>query len=509
MKWYKLIISIIVILWAVTNCYCQKNDYIWLQGYDSFGGFDSTQGLNYGNPKFDFNYSPIKITRDSLAINFLWTNTSYCDSDGNLLFYTNGTYIANSNDDTIENSDSLNWGFWLEYNDPQHGSEGYSIKEGVYALQNLTNSSQYYIIHSLVDSGGDCGGGVLCTLLDMSLNNGKGKVIYKNQFLINDKIGGSFAVTRHANGKYWWIIVQKKNTNCYYRILLDESGPHVLPDSVCAGAIYSTSDFGPMNFSQDGSRLLTLGYQAGLNVFDFDRCTGNISNPLTISYPFLVDSNWAGGGVSTSPNSRYLYVCLTYYLFQYDLWADNVPASLDTIAYFDGFSAPFYSDFFTSQNAPDGKIYISCGNSDTVYHVINNPDAKGSLCNFVQHGIHLPALSWGLPCFPNYRLGALPNSCDTTIGINEVTTSKEQIIKVYPNPANTVALVDYGFTDWSKPQPTLQICNALGQVVYLKQLPMYSALRQIDISQFAAGSYTVLIKRANAVVATNKLIVVH
>lgn len=494
---------------SVEQCNAQKNDYIWLQGYGSYWGFDSAQGLYYGNPKMDFNYSPVRIIRDSLVMNYTWTNTSYCDSNGNLLFYTNGCYIANANGDTIENSDSLNWGYWLQYEDPAHGYDGYNVKEGINAVQSLTNANQYYIIHSLIDTGGQSGGAILYTLLDMSLNNGKGKVLSKNQMLINDKIGSSLAIVRHANGRYWWILVQKKNTNCYYRILLDETGPHVLPDSVCAGASNTLTDYGPMNFSQDGSKLLSVGYNAGLNIFDFDRCTGNISNPLTIVYPFLIDSGWYGGGVATSPNSRYLYVCLIGYLFQYDLWANDIPGSVDTIAHYDGYGAPISSDFYTAQNGPDGKIYISCGDADTVYNVINNPDLKGSQCDFVEHGVHLPSPSWGVPSFPNYRLAALPNSCDSTIGVNEISSSKEQIIRVFPNPANTVAVIDYGFTDWGKAQPTLQICNALGQLVYSKQLLMYSALQQIDISRFAAGSYTVYIKRNTDVVATDRLVVVH
>ena len=52
--------------------------------------------------------------------------------------------------------------------------------------------------------------------------------------------------------------------------------------------------------------------------------------------------------------------------------------------------------------------------------VFNNPNAKGDSCNLVQHGVHISRPSWGVPSFPNYRLGALPGSpCDTINGLIE------------------------------------------------------------------------------------------
>jgi hypothetical protein len=487
--------------------FAQKNDYIWLSGYGCCG-YSSTTGLHFGTSVLDFNATPVHIYKDSLKMNFDWTSTSFCDSDGKLLFYTNGIAIANGNNDTIENGDSVNWGFWLQYVDPQHGNEGYIIKEGIYVIPNLTDNNQFYLFHCLADSNNWCSGALLVTLIDMSLNQGRGKVIYKNLVLINDKIGDCIAVTRHGNGKYWWILVQQKNTNCYYRVLLDETGPHVLPGKTCGGDIFTIYNFGPVKFSQDGNKFFNLGLYTGLNIFDFDRCAGEISLQTTISYPYLADSGWIGMGVATSSDSRYLYVSLTHYIFQYDLLAADIPNSMDTVGVYDGYRSPNGSIFYTAQNGPDGKIYISCGNSETDYHVIHNPDAGGDSCHFEEHGIHLPTLSCGVPSFPNYRLGALPASaCDTLSGLNETARAeKEKAIKIFPNPASDVVTIDYGFTDWSKGEATLQISNELGQVVYNQKLPMYSGFQKIDISSFGQGFYNASIKRNEAVIATAKFV---
>jgi len=97
--------------------------------------------------------------------------------------------------------------------------------------------------------------------------------------------------------------------------------------------------------------------------------------------------------------------------------------------------------------------------------------------------------------------------CDTLSGLKEIQrAAKEQILKIYPNPAADYTIIDYGFTDWNKGQPDLEICNALGQMVYGQALPMYSGYQKIDVSSFAAGVYTVFIKRQGGVVASGRLV---
>lgn len=91
----------------------QKHDYIWLGGYDSQNGITDTFNT-YGITKLDFNKTPVEINYDSLGMNFDHAPCSMADKDGNLLFYSNGNYIANKWDVPIENSDSLSFG-WMSY----------------------------------------------------------------------------------------------------------------------------------------------------------------------------------------------------------------------------------------------------------------------------------------------------------------------------------------------------------------------------------------------------------
>ncbi|MBL0309048.1 MAG: hypothetical protein IPP77_05030 [Bacteroidetes bacterium] len=418
----------------------QKNDYVWLSGYDSQTGYSPIWNYYFGTTIFDFNDSPVSVRRDSLQMNFSATNTSYCDSNGNLLFYTNGIYVANALDEKIENGDSLNAG-WYQYKwDTTIKRYGYRRSQGVLAFQDGSNNS-YFLIHSFVDSNvnkAPYGAAILCTYLDMNENVGHGKIISKNQNIIKDSLGSELAATRHGNGRDWWVLVQKRLTNCYYRILIDSSGPHVLPDLTCGGATTPFLDAGAACFSPDGSKYVYLNGYGGISVFDFDRCSGTLSNARYMPLPVIISAGWYGLGLAISPNNRFLYASVTYHLYQFDLWVNDIFSTIDTVGIYDGHKAPFGSVFKTAQIAPDGKIYINCGNGESVYHVINNPDVKGDSCNFAQHSITLPTFAGNsIPNFPNYRLGRKVGSeCDTLWnGINEEKNSnREKVLKIFPTP---------------------------------------------------------------------------
>ncbi|MBL0309721.1 MAG: T9SS type A sorting domain-containing protein [Bacteroidetes bacterium] len=486
----------------------QKHDYVWLMGYNSHLG--DTLGFHFGNTIFDFNSSTMEMRRDSLRMNFDFTNTSYCDSSGNLLFYTNGIYVANSLDETIENGDSLNAG-WLQYKwDTTIRKYGYRDAQGVLAFQDGRNNS-YFLLHSFVDSNvnkAPFGARLLLTYLDMDENVGHGKVINKNQTILKDSIGTALSATKHGNGRDWWILVQKQLSNCYYRILIDSSGPHVLPDLTCGAATVPLFDAAAACFSPDGSKYVYLNVKGGISLFDFDRCSGTLSNAKYMPLRVLVDSGWYGVGVAFSPNNRFLYASVSVHLYQFDLSAPNVFASIDTVGVWDGYAAPFGSIFKQPQIAPDGKIYINCGNTETVYHVINNPDAKGDSCNFAQHSIALPTFAGNsIPNFPNYRLGRKVGSeCDTLW--NDLTpdpSPKERVIKVFPSPATDVVTIDYGFTDWSKQgDVAMEIINELGQSVLQQQLPKYSGFQRLNVTSYPSGIYITYIKRNNQIIATSK-----
>ena len=499
----------------------QKSDYTWVTGYQSnYHNINDSiaHGFTTGNIKLDFNQNPVNISFDSIAMNFDFTEMSYSDSDGNLLFYSNGIYLANSLSLPIENGDSLNVGYLDTVWDPTIATYGYRCEQGLLGLQSVTNPNQYYLVSSYVDTMRGTNASslycakILVALIDMSLNGGLGQVISKNQTIIQDNIGEEIQGVRHGDGRDWWILIQKRNSNCFYRILLDTSGIHVLPELTCEGDTITYGQVSAGCFTPDGTKYAYIGTSSGLNIYDFDRCTGLLGNPRHLPLPILTDSNWIGVGLAISPNSRFLYASLTHQLYQFDLLSDDIFSSIDTVGIYAGGHMPntpqVESIFHIQQLAPNGKIYMSGGNTVPYYQVINNPDEKGVLCNFVQDGVDLPCLTDGIPNFPNYRLGSLTQSqCDSlTTFTQDVRDAKEKILKVFPNPATDATTVDYGFTDWNKGPISLEITDALGQVVYTQPLPMYSGFQSINIGNIATGIYHVAIKRNTATVAVAKLV---
>jgi hypothetical protein len=417
---------------------CQKQDYNWLQGYASWAGLDTLTNKMYGISGLDFNEVPMVINYDSIGMNFSRTNTSYSDSNGVLLFYTNGIYAANSLNEKIERSDSMNAGFFQYGYDPSIQETGYLTYQGILAIEDPSNINNYYLLHSFIDTV-DANYNLGCkriyyTYLDMNANLGHGKVVAKDQIILSGRFGYELKATRHANGRDWWILAQKKGTNCYERILVDNKGIHALGTTCGGQPVYGLS--GSCCFSQDGSKYVYVNLNGGINLFDFDRCSGELSNSMYKPLPIFADTGLIGIGTAFSPDSRFLYVNATIHCYQFDLSVPDVWASVDTVAFFDGSANPFGSYFHTMQIAPDGKIYSSCGNSEWVYHVIEQPNQIGDSCLFRQHAIDLPSYCVGVPNFINYRLGALVGSgCDTLTGVDEIA-EKESLLKVYPQPSN-------------------------------------------------------------------------
>jgi len=61
-----------------------------------------------------------------------------------------------------------------------------------------------------------------------------------------------------------------------------------------------------------------------LNIFDFNRCTGVLSNVQAISFP---DIEFFRAGCAFSRSSRYLYTSMHTKLFQFDMQAPDIGTS--------------------------------------------------------------------------------------------------------------------------------------------------------------------------------------
>ena len=246
--------------------------------------------------------------------------------------------------------------------------------------------------------------------------------------------------------------------------------------------------YGQALFSPDGSHYAMVGMTNVASLFDFDRCTGKLSNFRSAN----IDTIDRATSCSFSPNGRFLYVSNYIRLYQYDTWQSNLDSSGIIVALFDSFVEPlggYYLYFFYHSLAPDGRIYMSPFGSTKLYHVINNPDLFGVSCNFIQHSFLIPNYTNNLCYSPNYRLGPLIGSgCDTILAVNDYVEKELLQLKVFPNPAGSGPVtIQYNL---AQNQPgRLTVYNLTGQNVYEQTLPPWSITQTLDLPDLNAGLY--------------------
>jgi hypothetical protein len=202
----------------------------------------------------------------------------------------------------------------------------------------------------------------------------------------------------------------------------------------------------------------------------------------------IPQANSFGGGVCFSPNSQLLYLSDIDTVFQYDLNAANIVQSKQLIAVWDSFYSPFppfSTGFYTTLNAPDGKIYISTGNTTKHLHVINNPDVLGLGCDLVQHAIAFPYVhSNSLPNHPNFFLG--DNGLCNNLSTPSIPLQGGRKIQVFGNPTHDK------FTLWfpvDKDVGTLDIYDVNGNVIRSERVAQWSQYKTVDVSLFSDGVY--------------------
>ena len=384
-------------------------------------------------------------------------------------------------------------------------------------LPTPNSDSLYYLFHIVLDYTPNYAD-VLCkyfnySVIDMSQNNGKGKVILKNQLLINNiKMDiGKLTAVRHANGQDWWIVLGKENNTDYFRFLVSPQGitqvnSQNLPPKVSSG-------LGQACFSPDGTKYVkynTVSFAKGafIDIYDFDRCSGLLSNHKQFNY---IDTSY-GGGIAISPNSRYLYVPSWQYVYQFDLSASDVFSTIDTIATYDGFLPPEFPvpmRFYLAQLAPNNKIYISCTSSAKSMHVIHDPDKKGKACNLEQRGFKLPTFNYNtIPNYPNFRLGALKGSpCDTLNTVAVMEQSGEGMeLKVYPNPATDLLSIKYTQSQYSL---RLVLYDVLGKAVLTAPVTPNTSDTTLDVSTLSSGVYSCKLYQQGRVLYEAKVVIVR
>ncbi len=448
------ILTIFILFQLNYNSYGQNHDRYWITGYDYWHLSDTLFGGSY----IDFGEDPPNIFYDANhKMNFNSTEAIVCNSSGSLLFYSNGMSIHDAEHNIVPNGDTIGFGpYWLS--SIINGQiAGLKLIQSSFIIQNPQRPlSSYFLVHAKADIKDV----VLPEMSDILLTEidiveGKPVVITKNQNILHDTLMyGKIAVCRHANGRDWWVLLGRKNDNRYYTLLINNEG--ILIDTLQNVGEKVLNGVGQAGFAKEGSiyyRYETYNFSdtgAVLIIYDFDRCTGLLSN-----HRWWVQANYGIGGAVASPNGEYLYTTDANHIWQWDLDEIDIKNSGIIVATYDGYVEPnwFPTYFALMDLGADGRIYIvpPTGGS-MIMHTIERPNERGEACKVIQHKIKLP--TWNartIPFTPDFNMGPIDGSSCDTLGIDNHPVAKFRYETETPD-LSTLYFTDLSFhspTEWS------------------------------------------------------------
>ena len=423
------------------------------------------------------------------SLHMSYTNASICDTAGNLLFFSNGCGVMGAGFQYVPGAEHINDGETQNYLCAEIGGGRYT---NTLLILPDTSGTVYNLIHTRVNNLTTVGGASdrLFWTKIVSAPDGQLNAVFADSILLDTFLYTSnMSACRHANGRDWWIVAPAYSNelttgldSSYYVLHLAQDSISIHKNSIGVATDKFENSTGEAVFSPDGAKYARYTIHADLQIFDFDRCTGQFSHPVHVPIVDAADTSYAAG-LAFSPSGRYLYVSSTRHIYQFDMQAADIPASKTTAATYDGFFYPIPqlpTRFYQCELGPDGKIYVSCPGGKYTFHVIEHPDSAGLACQVVQHKYILDyPIIGGLPHFPNFRLGALSGGCPSVSAVEVV--GKEGHLKVYPNPAKSILYVTSNVAN------RYRVYNMLGVAIMEGQLE--EQITVLDISQLQSGVY--------------------
>jgi len=440
------------------------------------------------------------VTND--AVMFIGS-ANICDEEGSFLFFSNGIYIRDIDGNLMPNGDSLCYDkVWYGASNSIYNTvyeNGLPSDQSILVIPAPIEKKVYYVFHYLTADTSYLRQNrinnaplvLYYTIVDMNENNGLGSVTVKNVRLpIYEPMSSSrMTAVKHGNGRDWWLIRHGDGNNKYIKFLVTKdsiSGPFyqfVGPNFNHNNEVFDF--YGTSVFNQEGSKFASANLLGPVVVLDFDRCSGEFSNPVTINN-MLLDTNLPGAiGLSFSPSGRFLYVSDKLQLRQYDLESSNIN---DSIVLYTSDSSDFYL-LHQHGLALNGKIYVSTWHGGLQgLHAIEKPNELGTASNFVYNAVQTISLNTNkVPNMVNYKLGAaLGSGCDTVVsGINDLAVANLNL-QLFPNPVQknlTVRTKQYVH------QARLRLLDAIGKVLY--ENPNFHQEETLDLDRLSQGIYFV------------------
>jgi hypothetical protein len=320
---------------------------------------------------FTFNTNPVTVLSNSAM--HTWNGaSSISDRYGNLLMYSNGETVFNKNHQIMDNGTGL-------FANSRNQTAMFVPRPG--------DSSIYYLftpsgtLHQQPSPPPPKG--FFYHIIDLSYNNGLGRVISKNNFLLTNETSKVNAI-HHSNRSSIWVTAFGFDTNAFYSFLIDSNGLDTSPVVSYCGTVFNShpiyDQLGTLKFSSNGKKIIVVkGSIIGIiELFQFNSSTG------VVSFEKLIANTAKTWQAEFSPDCSKIYYTAKptgqdYSIFQTDLLNNYNIKTVYTSNQL---------NFVDIQIGPDQKLY--CAESLKPFvHIIENPNEKGIKCNLSLNAINL------------------------------------------------------------------------------------------------------------------------
>lgn len=372
MRSFSLVVLCIALLTG--SAHAQKEHNVWMFG--DHGGVD----FNIRPPQGIV--GPFKVAEGSASISHGTT--------GQFLFSCDGTRIYNSAGSIMLGLDSV-WPL----------ADGSSTQSSLIAPF-PRDSNKYFVF--FVDHSGYYwkSQGICYVEVDMRGDNGLGEVVTQPKFIFNGDMTEKITAIPHSNECDVWIVTHRQFTNEYLATLIDDStvsAQPVVSHGFDVPGLPLDNGIGWLVASQQGTQLAYAAMYTGhIEIADFDRSTGSVSNVRSTARPFTY-------GLCFSPDGTKLYAAITNDpVVQYDLTQSNIAATETAISNVRAASI---------RPMPDGRLYMVTSSFKTL-HVIDQPNQQGTACNVIPNAVALDpgsAGTLGLPNIPDAYIGRPMRPC--------------------------------------------------------------------------------------------------
>lgn len=325
--------------------------------------------------------------------NFGEAAASVCDPSGQLLFYTEGTYVYNRLHQKMPNGD------YIPSQAPNPAQNQFSptgsSSQGTIIIPYPDSPLLYYIFSLFSreqnNTPGFNEGKLFYSVVDMSLQNGLGDVIAAQKgILIDSALSERMSAVAGDQCNIWLTVLH--NNGIFKAYEITSQGIRTSPVVSQINNTVFTNGLGKIEFSPDRRKAAITQIMEppiahtnhGLILTDFDPFTGRLSNTIPLFRGFVAY------GACFSPDSRFIYLndkkdYYNYAISQIDTRAGNTAAiesSRIEITTYDW-------DITTLKAGPDGKIYFRSPGNNAALSVINRPDISGMGCDVVHNYLQL------------------------------------------------------------------------------------------------------------------------